>query len=66
MFIGMIGMFVLWLLIPVALIWLGIDRTRTSTADPTTSALRILEERFARGEIDVEELRSKRLTIQGS
>lgn len=66
MFIGMIGMFVLWLLIPAALIWLGIDRTRTSTADPTTSALRILEERFARGEIDVEELRSKRLTIQGS
>lgn len=65
MMIGMFAFMALWLLIPAALIWLAVDRTRTSRADPATSALRILEERFARGEIDAEELRTKRLAIHG-
>jgi putative membrane protein len=66
MMMGMFAFMALWLLIPAALIWLAVDRTRTSTADATTSALHILDERFARGEIDAEELRMKRLAIQGS
>ena len=66
MAIGMFGMMAAWLLVPAVLIWLAADRRRTPHADDTTSALRILEERFARGEIDEEELRAKRLTIQGS
>jgi uncharacterized membrane protein len=59
----MIGMLVFWLLIPAIIVWLLLDRrqVQSSSAD---HALRILEERFARGEIDAEELRTRRMAVE--
>lgn len=62
----------LWSLLLVALIaggvWLAVRAFRGSdgpTADRGSSALRILEDRFARGEIDPEEFDERRRTLGG-
>ena len=60
----MFGMMLLWLLVPAALIWLATGGSRSSERN-APSALQILEERFARGEIDADEFRTKRLAIEG-
>lgn len=68
---GMGVAMVVWSVVLVALIvavlWLigrmlG-DRTPRSSADDRSSALTILEERFARGEIDREEFAERRRTL---
>ena len=61
----MIGMMAFWLLLPVAAIWLLSDRAQRDPAARRDGALRILEERFARGEIDAEEFAARRKAIQG-
>jgi len=59
---GGMSMWILWILIVVALIWLATSATRRDR-DPgkqEKSALEILEERYARGEIDRDEYLQKR------
>lgn len=62
----MFGMMAVWLLLPAALIWWVVDQGRTRPADGggPKSALGILEERFARGDIDAEEFRARRAEIE--
>ena len=63
--VGMIGMVAFWAL----LIWGGFYLATRATplgAPGTSSALDILEQRFARGEIDRDELEAMRRTLQES
>ncbi len=62
--IGMLGMMLLWLLIPATLIWLAAGAFRRADHDAAPTALQILEARFARGEIDAEEFTTRRLAIE--
>ncbi len=60
-----------WMWIPSAIILaafvaLGVWGVRRLSQSPGRSeARRLLEERFARGEIDADELRSRRATLEG-
>jgi putative membrane protein len=59
---GMMGMGWLFMLVIVGLVvWAVVQATSSSRRkdDPTTSAQRILADRFARGEIDDEEYRRR-------
>lgn len=62
----MFGMMALWLLLPAAVVWWVLDQgqTRPANGGGRQSALRILEERFARGDIDAEEFRARRAAIE--
>lgn len=64
----MFGMMALWLLVPAGVVWWVLEqgRTRSVNGGDPQSALRILEERFARGDIDAEEFRARREAIQAS
>ena len=64
----MVGESVFWLLLIVAAVWLVITVTKDNSARPTSvpSALEILEQRFARGEISTEELRDRRRELTTS
>lgn len=64
----MFGMMALWLLVPAAIGWWVLEqgRTRPANGGGPQSALGILEERFARGDIDAEEFRARRAAIQAS
>ncbi len=54
-----------WVLVVAGIVWLALTLTRSQSASPdTSSALRILEERLARGEIDTEEFRTRRAAIE--
>ena len=59
----MLVMSLAWITIVVAIVWLAVRLFRpdgTGDAKPNSRpALRILEERLARGEIDVEEFRTR-------
>lgn len=50
----MVGMIAFWLLIPAGIVWLLLGRPQRQIGNARDSALRILEERVARGEIDGE------------
>ena len=56
------AMWVLWILIVVAVVWLAAAATRRdrNAGRREKSALEILEERYARGEIDRDEFLQKR------
>lgn len=56
-----IGMMLFWALIIVLAVWAV---TRLTAGSSGNEARRILEERFARGEIDEEEFRKRTLTIR--
>lgn len=58
----MIGMLSFWL-IPAAIVWLLHERSQTTSDGGRESARRILEERFARGELDVDEFEKRRSLI---
>ncbi len=65
---GPIFMVLVWVFFIAAVVWVVLALTRsagTATADRQSGALRILEDRFARGEIDAEELRARRQAIGG-
>jgi putative membrane protein len=51
------GMWIFWILIVIALIWFATFATRRESASSTRqkSALEILKERYARGEIERDE-----------
>ena len=60
----MMGMLAFWLLIPLAAVWLLRGDGSSDRTDPDR-ALRILQERFARGEIDAAEYETRRKLIHG-
>jgi putative membrane protein len=63
MFSGLFGLaIVVNLLFWGGLIWLAVWAVRRFT-DPTKKALAVLEERFARGEIDETEFAARRATL---
>ncbi len=64
----MLGMFAFWIIVVVGIVWLveAADRSRAPNADGKSRALRILEERLGRGEIDEPEFREKRALIEGT
>ena len=69
---GGVLMMAFWMLFSVfvvaGIVWLVLapSRSQTRVGDGTSSALRILEERLARGEIDAEEFRVRRAAIEGA
>jgi putative membrane protein len=63
--VGMIGMVAFWALLIWGAVYLA-SRVTPPDAPHTNSALDILEQRFARGEIDRDELETRRGTLQGS
>lgn len=64
----MLGMMALWILPVVGIAWLvqSLGESRAPGGDGNGAALRILEERFGRGEIDEQEFRAKRALIEGT
>jgi putative membrane protein len=60
--LGGSGMWIFWILIIVALIWLVIFATRRESGSSTRqkSAREILQERYARGEIERDEFEQKK------
>lgn len=63
----MIGMVLFGILVIAGILWLadGLDGPRGSFGGRDSAGLRILQERLARGEIDAEEYRLLRSTIEG-
>ena len=60
---GMIGMVVFWVLV----IWVGVhlaSREGSQNAARPLTALELLEERYARGEIDEKELEARRRALR--
>lgn len=60
--LGMAAWVVFWALVVLLVVSLVRSRTRESTHRPT-AALRVLEERYARGEITAEELAERRAVL---
>ena len=63
---GWIFMLAFWAFIIAGAVWLVLTLTRQREAGGTTArtALTILEERLARGEIDVEEFRARKAALE--
>lgn len=66
---GWLFMLLFWVFVVAGTVWLVLAIARSQgTAGPTAEggsrALRILEERLARGEIDTEEFRTRRAVIE--
>ncbi|MGH2796379.1 MAG: SHOCT domain-containing protein [Thermoleophilaceae bacterium] len=66
----MIFMSVFWVLLVAGAVWLAVTLARSQGIDSgrggphAGTALRILEERLARGDIDVEEFRARKAAIE--
>ena len=56
-------MMLFWVFVVAGFIWVVLSTTRGQAAPRDDGALRILEERLARGEIDAEEFRTRRAAI---
>lgn len=63
---GGLVMLLFWVFLIAGIVWLvlTLGRSQVRTGEGTGSARRILEERLARGEIDVEEFRSRRAALE--
>ncbi|HET7701158.1 MAG TPA: SHOCT domain-containing protein [Candidatus Limnocylindria bacterium] len=63
---GGLVMLLFWVFLVAGIVWLVLTLTRSQarTGEGTGSARRILEERLARGEIDIEEFRPRRATLE--
>lgn len=59
---GWVTMLAFWVLLIILLVWL-VRPTRSSEA-PRKTALGLLEERFAKGEIDAQEYEERRLILE--
>ena len=57
-----------WVFVVAGIAWLALtlSRQQTRSADGASAAVKILEERLARGEIDAEEFRMRRAAIAGA
>lgn len=67
---GGVVMVLFWVFVVALIVWLVLTLARSQsqpglTSSPTNGALRILQERLARGEIDVEEYRLRRAALEG-
>ena len=65
----MMGFWILfWVFIVAGIVWLvsTLARSQARLGDGASTALRILEERLARGDIDSEEFRIRRAAIEGA
>jgi putative membrane protein len=61
-----IGMWIIWILLIVAIVWVvKLLSDRNAPGSGCKSALEILQERYARGEIDRDEYESKRRDLLG-
>lgn len=56
-------MMLFWIFVVAGVIWLVLAAARPQLGSRGDDALRILEERLARGEIDAEEFRTRRAAI---
>ena len=68
---GGILMLAFWVFVIAGIVWLVLTLSRSQgwqapSGDTRSSALRILEERLARGEIDAEDFKTRRALIDGS
>jgi putative membrane protein len=63
--LGGLVMLLFWVFVVALVVWfvLTLSRSQVHGSDGQSSALRILEERLARGEIDGEEFRIRRAAI---
>jgi putative membrane protein len=67
---GGILMLAFWVFVIAGIVWLALTLSRSQGSqaprgDTRSSALRILEERLARGEIDAEDFKTRRGLIDG-
>ncbi|HZP97389.1 MAG TPA: SHOCT domain-containing protein [Candidatus Limnocylindria bacterium] len=67
---GGILMLAFWVFVIAGIVWLVLTLSRSQASqaplgDARSGALRILEERLARGEIDAEEFKTRRALIDG-
>ncbi len=60
---GGLLMMLFWVFVIAGIVWLALTIARPDGRREENSALRILEERLARGEIDAEEFRARRALI---
>lgn len=68
-FLGPVFMILFWILIIAGTVWLVLavsGQTARRQDGERSSALRILEERLARGEIDVDEYKARKAAIGGA
>jgi putative membrane protein len=65
---GGILMLAFWVFVIAGIVWLvlTLSRSQAPVGDGRSTALRILEERLARGEIDADEFKTRRALIDGS
>lgn len=65
---GGILMLAFWVFVIAGVVWLvlTLSRLQAPVGDGRSTALRILEERLARGEIDADEFKTRRALIDGS
>ena len=68
---GGILMLAFWVFVIAGIVWLVLTLSRSQGSqgplgDTRSSALRILEERLARGEIDAEDFKTRRALIDGT
>lgn len=62
---GGLLMLLFWIFVIAGIVWLVLALSRSQVrGGGESSALRILEERLARGEIDAEEFRTRRAAIE--
>lgn len=62
--LGFLWMALFWVGVIVLVVW-AVRRSQESTFRPQRTALDILEERFARGEIDADEFDTRRRQLVG-
>jgi len=66
--LGGLFMVLFWVFVIAGIVWLVLTLSRSTTRandDGRSGAVRILEERLARGEIDAEEFRTRRVALEG-
>lgn len=66
--LGGLVMVLFWIFVIAGIVWLVFVLSRSQTRasdDGRSAAVRILEERLARGDIDAEEFRARRLALEG-
>lgn len=65
---GGILMLAFWVFVIAGIVWLvlTLSRSQAPVGDGRSIALRILEERLARGEIEADEFKTRRALIDGS
>ena len=63
---GWIFMLLFWVFVIAGTVWLVLTVTRSQSRPPGEGdvAFRILQERLARGEIDIEEFRARRAALE--